>query len=211
VSHVTEPTAPRSDPRSRRTREALAEAALDLLLERGPENVGIEDVTDRVEVSRRTFSRYFGTKEEAALDFLRRDLARVNAMLEARPADEGLVEAYVAALRTWMRDDENPAWHRSPRSKAILRLTAADPALGAAFRQLIAQAQDETARVAALRLGVDASRDLRPATLAGVATSGLTTAGRAWIAGDAPDLPEVIEQVFAILHTAISAVPPRSA
>jgi len=197
---------PRRDRKSRRTREALADAALDLLLERGPDGVGIEDVTDRVDVSRRTFSRYFATKEEAALDFLRRDLARVNATLAARPADEGLVEAYVATLRTWMRDDDHPAWHRSDRSKKILRLAASDAALGAAFRAIFAQAQDETARVAAARLDTDPATDLRPATLAGVATSGLITAGRAWIAGETDDLPEVIEQVFAILHATISAV-----
>jgi AcrR family transcriptional regulator len=197
---------PRRDRKALRTRDALAQAALDLVLERGTQHVGIEDITDRVDVSRRTFSRYFGKKEEAALDFLRSDLARVNALLAARPANEGLVEAYVAVLRAWMNDDEHPAWHRRPRSKAILRLVLHDPALAAAYRQIMAHAQDETERVAAARLGVDPVRDLRPATLAGLATSGLTTAGRAWIASETLDLPEVVEEVFAILRAAIAGV-----
>ena len=199
---------PRRDRKARRTRDALAEAALDLILERGTQRVGIEDITDRVDVSRRTFSRHFGTKEEAALDFLRGDLARVNAQLAARPADEDLVEAYVAVLREWMRDDEHLAWHRRPRTKAMLRLVLHDPALASAYRQLMAHAQDETARIAAVRLGVDPAHDLRPATLAGLATSGLTTAGRAWIASDALELPEVVEEVFSILHAAIAGIGP---
>ncbi|MEN0128641.1 MAG: TetR family transcriptional regulator [Brevundimonas sp.] len=201
---------PRRDRKTRRTRDALAEAALDLILERGNERVGIEDITDRVDVSRRTFSRYFGTKEEAALDFLRNDLSRVNAMLAARPADEGLVEAYVVVLRGWMRDDENPAWHRRRRTKEILRLVLHDPALAAAYRKIMADAQDETARVAAARLGVDPANHLRPATLAGVATSGLTTAGRAWIASESLELPDAVEQVFSILHAAISGIDPSA-
>ncbi|MDM7831950.1 acyl-CoA-like ligand-binding transcription factor [Cellulomonas edaphi] len=201
---------PRRERKARRTRDALADAALDLVLERGPEGYGVEDVTDRVDVSRRTFSRYFATKEEAALDFLRQDLGRVNALVADRPADESPVEAYVAALRTWMREDEHPAWHRSTRSKSVLRLVEGDAGLRAAYRAILAEAQDETARVAADRLGVRAT-DLRPATLAAVATSGLTTAGRAWLAGDDLDLPDAIDQVFAILHTDIAAVRPRPA
>jgi len=116
------------------------------------------------------------------------------------------VLAYVAVLRDWMRDDEHLAWHRRPRSKAILRLVLHDPALAAAYRQIMADAQDGTARVAAARLGVDPALDLRPATLAGAATSGLTTAGRAWLAADDLDLPEVVEQVFSILHAAVAGI-----
>jgi AcrR family transcriptional regulator len=38
------------------TRQALAQVALQLSLERGLENVRVEDITDAVNVSRRTFT-----------------------------------------------------------------------------------------------------------------------------------------------------------
>ena len=41
------------------TRHALSSAALQLAVERGLENVTIEDITDRADVSLRTFRNYF--------------------------------------------------------------------------------------------------------------------------------------------------------
>ncbi|WP_197021592.1 TetR family transcriptional regulator [Cellulomonas sp. HZM] len=202
----------RRERKARRTRDAIADAALELILEHGSDAVGVEDITNRVDVSRRTFSRYFATKEEAALDFLRRDLADLNAALAGRPADERLVDAYVTVLHAWVRDDAE-AWQRVPRRREILRLAATEPAIGAAYRQIIADAQDETARVAADRLGLDAdsaASDLRPVVLAGIATAGLTAAGRAWVAGADGDLPGLVERVFALLHTELSAFSPTA-
>ncbi|WP_289017709.1 TetR/AcrR family transcriptional regulator [uncultured Ornithinimicrobium sp.] len=47
------------------TRRALARATFDLVRDRGFDAVTVADVTDRVGVSRRTFSNYFDRKEEA--------------------------------------------------------------------------------------------------------------------------------------------------
>jgi len=41
------------------TRKALSDAALDLIFERGVENVRREDIAARVGVSTRTFNNYF--------------------------------------------------------------------------------------------------------------------------------------------------------
>ncbi|MEU0064721.1 helix-turn-helix domain-containing protein, partial [Streptomyces albidoflavus] len=59
--------------KARQTRTALAAAALDLILERGLNAVTVEAVAHRADVTRRTFSRHFGGKEDAALDFTRED------------------------------------------------------------------------------------------------------------------------------------------
>lgn len=49
-----------------RTRRALVDAALDLFTGRGFDETSIEDLVDEVEISRRTFFRYFPSKEAVA-------------------------------------------------------------------------------------------------------------------------------------------------
>ncbi|HEY2690016.1 MAG TPA: helix-turn-helix domain-containing protein, partial [Streptosporangiaceae bacterium] len=47
------------------TRQALSSAALRLAIERGLDNVTIEDITAEADVALRTFRNYFASKHEA--------------------------------------------------------------------------------------------------------------------------------------------------
>ncbi|MET9741877.1 helix-turn-helix domain-containing protein, partial [Streptomyces sp. NPDC006422] len=67
------PAGDRRQAKALRTREALAEAAVELVLERGLAEVTVEAIAERADVTRRTFSRHFAGKEDAALDFTRAD------------------------------------------------------------------------------------------------------------------------------------------
>ncbi|MEU3270606.1 TetR family transcriptional regulator [Saccharomonospora sp. NPDC006951] len=82
------------------TREALHEAALKLAMEHGFDRLTVEAIADAATVSRRTFSNYFASKEEA---LLYGDGARMASMLDAvraRPAAESPWTALTASLRT---------------------------------------------------------------------------------------------------------------
>ncbi|MER5352700.1 TetR family transcriptional regulator [Kitasatospora sp. NPDC002551] len=203
--------------KARRTRESLAGAALRLVLDRGLAAVAVEDVTELADVSRRTFSRYFPSREDAVLDCLRADFDRINAALAARPADETPLTAYRAALRAWLRDGAEPAWHRRPDMRELFALIAREPSLTAAYRRICVDAEEASIRIAAERLGLDAERDLRPAVAIGLGVAALQAAARAWVRRPAPgapdgggadggadDLPELLEQAFA----ALTAEPP---
>ncbi|MFD0262800.1 TetR family transcriptional regulator [Kitasatospora indigofera] len=188
-----------------RTRESLAAAALRLVLERGLAAVSVEDVTDLADVSRRTFSRYFPSREDAVLDCLRADFARINTALAARPADESPLTAYRAALRVWLTDEHEPAWHRRPGVRELFGLIAEEPTLTAAYRRICVDEEETSVRIAAGRLGLDAGRDLRPAVAVGLGVAALQAASRAWVrhpgTGPAgtPGLPELVEEAFALL------------
>ncbi|NBE79958.1 TetR/AcrR family transcriptional regulator [Micromonospora rubida] len=70
------------------TRLALHEAALRLAAEEGLDRVTVEAIADAADVSRRTFSNYFSSKEEA---IFYGDTVRLRRMLELirdQPADE---------------------------------------------------------------------------------------------------------------------------
>ncbi|MFJ2931729.1 TetR/AcrR family transcriptional regulator [Streptomyces sp. NPDC087219] len=193
---------PRRGPKGTRTREALSEAALRLVLERGPAGVSVEDVTDAVGVSRRTFSRYFGSKEEAALDGFRADCARINEALAARPVSETPLTAYRAALRTWLADPVIPAWHRREGVREVLRLAETEAPLRAVLRRVLLEGEAASVRLVAARIGADPERDLRPAVAVGSGAATLLAATRAWVIGGPREaLPALVEEAFGLLAT----------
>ncbi|MDT9695228.1 helix-turn-helix domain-containing protein [Streptomyces sp. P17] len=213
---ATEPPAPedRRRRKARRTRDALATAALDLILERGLAGTTVEEIAERADVTRRTFSRHFAGKEDAALDFVRGDGDRINTLLRARPAGEPPLLAYRLAVRAWLADQENPAWHLRPRMRRLLTLVDREPALFAAYERIRVDAQEESIRIIADRLGTDDLRDMRPAVVVDAAAGVLTAALRTWARREpgAADLAALVEQAYdALTAEAASAVSHRTA
>ncbi|MFD4630620.1 TetR family transcriptional regulator [Streptomyces sp. NPDC058284] len=183
----------------RESREAMANAAVDLVLAHGLDQVTVETISERADVSRRTFSRYFSGKEDAVVDALRADFARINAALAARPPGESPLTAYYRALRNWL-DDEPTAWHRLPRSADLLRLLHEEPSLLPAYLRVQDEAETASVAIVARRLGLDAGRDLRPALAVSLAVGAFGTAVRFWIApGARTPLPQLIDTAFAAL------------
>ncbi|MET7395874.1 TetR family transcriptional regulator [Dactylosporangium sp. NPDC005572] len=132
------------------TRQALHEAAVALSVEHGLERVTVEAIADAAEVSRRTFSNYFASKEEA---FLYGDHLRMRLLVDAvreRPADERPWAALTAAgvethCRLGPRDQE---WVTQ------VRLVRRHPALAAQQVATYSALEDDlTAELCARGLG----------------------------------------------------------
>ncbi|MCP9978944.1 TetR/AcrR family transcriptional regulator [Actinomadura madurae] len=75
--------------KKQRTRLALIDAALDLFLAKGYEATTIDEIVAAVEVSQRTFFRYFGTKEDVVTSFLSEHDQLMGEALAARPPGNG--------------------------------------------------------------------------------------------------------------------------
>ncbi|MBK3643624.1 TetR/AcrR family transcriptional regulator [Streptomyces sp. MBT33] len=198
--------------KARQTRNALAEAAVELILERGPAATTVEAIAERADVTRRTFSRHFTGKEDAALDFVRGDGERINALLRARPAGEPPLLAYRRAVRAWLADQDDPAHHLRPRMRRLLTLVDTEPALFAAYERIRVDAQEESIRIIAERLGTDDVRDMRPAVVVDAAAGVLTAALRIWARGGgdddsgAADLAALVERAYdALISEAATA------
>lgn len=199
--------------KARQTRAALAAAACDLILEQGLAATTVEAIAERADVTRRTFSRHFAGKEDAALDFVRRDGDRINAMLRRRPAGEPPLLAYRRAVRDWLADRDDPAWHVRPRMRRLLSLVDGEPDLFAAYQRIRVDAQEESIRIVAGRLGTDGARDVRPAAIVDAAAGVLVAALRLWARGTgedpgAADLAALVERAYdALTSEAATAVP----
>ncbi|GGZ22465.1 TetR family transcriptional regulator [Streptomyces inusitatus] len=167
------------------TREALVRASLELFIAQGYERTTVDEIAEAVEVSQRTFFRYFAGKEEVALASQSRIEAHVKTLMRARPPEERPFEAMRnAVLAGW--DSLGEAIGESVPVSLHMRsylLIESTPALIAAHLRRSMELEEEMAALIAEREGLDAS-DPRP-RLAVAAFSGvMKVAGRLWSQGD---------------------------
>ncbi|BCW70243.1 TetR/AcrR family transcriptional regulator [Arthrobacter sp. NicSoilB8] len=80
------------------TRQAITDAALDLLRTRGPGNFTVEDIAEAAGISRRTFFNYFGSTEAALASVTFGFLDTALQQFRLRPAEEPILESARAAL-----------------------------------------------------------------------------------------------------------------
>jgi AcrR family transcriptional regulator len=182
---VAEPgvvTAPRRERKKQQTRDALVAAALDRFEAKGYEHTAIREITDAVDVSERTFFRYFASKEDLALSFIRDAADLVTAALAARPAGEEPLAALLAAVHESVATliARRPVLRAEPTYLRILKLIDATPVLLAAQLQYSHEQNEKVVRVLAAREGLDPAIDRRPRLLAATFGGLVFLATRDW-------------------------------
>ncbi|GAA4237790.1 TetR family transcriptional regulator [Actinomadura meridiana] len=172
--------------KKRATREALTLAALRLALERGLENVRVEDIAAEAEVTTRTFNNYFSSKYEAVVarhvDRMRQAAEELRTRPVGEPLWEAVTHALLAPLAGADRAHESPA----PEVLAGIRLIAGEPALQAEALKAGLAADGEFAAVVAERTGTDGDRDLYPRLVAGAVAVAVHVATDQWLRADSP-------------------------
>src|SRR5215470_11593484 len=106
-----EPAPGRRQRKKQLTRDALLQAAIELFDAKGYEHTTVREITDAVDVSERTFFRYFASKEDVALSFVRDATGALLRALAERPAEETPLTAMRNAFRASLlelAEDEGP-------------------------------------------------------------------------------------------------------
>ena len=114
------------------TREALRAAALRLALERGPENVRVDDIAEAAGVSSRTYNNYFSSREQAIVAAVTAErAARVASAVAARAAGVSLADAVIDAVVGQYTEPGDDA-------RAALLMITTSPALRACYIDTVA-------------------------------------------------------------------------
>ena len=188
------------------TRDALVVAALGLFDERGVERTTVEDIAAEVGVSPRTFHRYFTSKEEVLFADSEDKRERFRAALEARPADEPLLES----LRRVVHDTTAVWVARADFERRRQRLLTTQPALSARRLAQTAQWQQMVSVHAAARLGID-PRDPLSVLIGACTSAAMRTALDHWLEFPDSDYSTVVDRCFALLAELGAATTPRAA
>ncbi|MGW1585567.1 TetR family transcriptional regulator [Streptomyces sp. NPDC002386] len=174
------------DRKKRRTREALLRAALELFTTQGYEHTTVDEIAEAVDVSQRTFFRYFAGKEEVAFAVQEMTEALFVESVRARPAHEAPMEALrQAVLEGWEAIQETV--ESAVPVELYLRMyrtIESTPALLAAHLRRSVATEETIARLLAEREGVDVDTDPRPRLAVAVFGGVMRVTERQWCTGD---------------------------
>jgi AcrR family transcriptional regulator len=183
------------------TRVALREAALRLALERGPENVRIDDIAEAAGVSPRTYNNYFSSREQAIVAAVTAEReSGIAAAVTARPAEVPLADAVIDAVV-----DQ----YCAPRSETLLLLTTS-PALRAAYVDATDVLEEPLAAAIGERVGADR---LDARVLAAAVGAAVGVALQEWLPAPTVgglvvprgSLPDLLRSALAPLRPALDA------
>lgn len=183
----------------KRTQIALRDAAIRRFIRDGFDRTTVEDIAADVDVSPRTFFRYFPTKDAVVItpyvdlfvswETIVRSATAGAALIDVlREASHAVTDAYASDAVFWDRHHE---------------AVTTDPAIGTRMLQTQAQLQQRAARALSDVLGLDLRHDLRPHIIAAAAMAGVAAAVARWYAsGQQADRRKLIDAAYEEVATA---------
>jgi AcrR family transcriptional regulator len=186
-----------------KTRLMIQGEAMRVIAEKGWESTTVDDIAYAAAISPRTFFRYFPTKEDVVLWDEYDPIAP--EMLEARPADEPLVESMRALVYEALG-----GLYRRDRDALLLRvrLILSVPELRARLRDAQGEGEQMLATHLVEQRGLQADA-LAVRVLAAAFTSTIIVALEAWAIGDGKaDLMVLLDQALAALAAGMRELKP---
>jgi mycofactocin system transcriptional regulator len=183
------------------SRAELEQVAFDLFDRQGFEQTTVDDIAAAAGIGRRTFFRYFPSKNDVPWGDFDGELVRMRRRLNAAPARTPLMDAIRHAVVDFNRvaPEQLPAHRR--RMELILRvpaLQAHSTLRYAAWRQVIADFVAE-------RTGL-APDALLPRAVAHAMLGVAVAAYEQWLEGDGEDLGDLLDAAVLALNSAFLLV-----
>ena len=158
------------------TRRALADAALQLANELGPDRVTVEAIAAAAGVSARTFFNYFPSKDDAIVGATSVHSSELLAHLVARPEAEHVRDALrIGTLATAGRLEADADTMMRRRE-----LCQRHPALAARQAARFAEVERGLVEEVARRTGLDPDRDTYPALVVAATLGAVRVASAVW-------------------------------
>ncbi|MBC3954897.1 MULTISPECIES: TetR family transcriptional regulator [Pseudomonas] len=183
-------------------REALIEAAYNLFEQKGFDDTRVEDITDTVDVSSRTFFRYFASKEDIVLDYQEVEHDEVISALNLRPQGERILTTLRRAVVEVVHGCEMGSYGLdSNRFQVLKHLIRGHPLVCARNLERTQDRKRALIEVLATKMRVDPRFDNRPSLVANTLEYAYTAAYEIW-----KDIPDGSRMYSAVLDEVFEAI-----
>jgi AcrR family transcriptional regulator len=180
--------------------DEITEVALQLCAVKGFDTTTVDEIVAAAGISRRTFFRYFSSKEDVAIQLLATLGADMRDELRARPVGESAA----VALRHAVGMAIDHCVDQPLKSLRVVQLILRTPVLHARMLERQAQWREGLAADLAARLGLDPAIDLFPEMAAAMAITAFEAAMQRWAASDGADDPQALtDRAFAVISPAL--------
>jgi AcrR family transcriptional regulator len=172
--------------KKQRTRDSLIRAAHELFVEQGYEATTVDEIVAAVDVSQRTFFRYFSSKEEAAFALQSLVSERYVEAVRRRPAGGSPMEVLRSTLdETWESIGEaiEEVVHIQLHMR-MWQIIETTPTLLAVHLRHSMEMEEQLAAEIARREGLDPDADPRPRVLVAAFSGVIRAASRCWSSGE---------------------------
>lgn len=178
------------------SRQELEGAAFELFAQRGFETTTVEEIARAAGAGRRTFFRYFESKNDVVWGDFTEHLALMRSQFRARPDDEPLMDALRAVIVEFNRIDPAEAARHRRRLELILQV----PALQANATLRYAEWRAVVAEFVARRIRVEPSA-LLPQTLSYACLGAALAAYERWLHHPDVELCDAIDTAMRLVTT----------
>ncbi|AEA22843.1 mycofactocin system transcriptional regulator [Pseudonocardia benzenivorans] len=197
MSAVAEEGTRRAGRRPVTSRFEIEHIALDLFAERGFDATTVDDIAQAAGIGRRTFFRYYASKNDVPWGAFDEQLTRMRSTFAALPPDVPVMRAVREVVLDFndVAPDEQP-WHRQR-----LRLILGTPTLQAYSTLRYAAWRQVVADFVAARLGTTPD-DLVPLTVGHASLGAALAAYETWLTTD-HDLRSLLDEAFRALEAGL--------
>jgi AcrR family transcriptional regulator len=175
-------------------RGAIWDAAVDLFVERGYDETTVDDIARTAGISRRSFFRYFASKDDLMGHGIVTYGSLISAAIRACPPTAPPLEVLRLTVRQVAAD---AAAH--PRVRKIAQIASASVAAREAQLSRKADLEDAVSEAYRARCKSRSRDELTPRLLAELTISLLDVTFRVWLQQDQHDIVPTTERVFAEL------------
>jgi AcrR family transcriptional regulator len=175
-------------------RDTIYEAAIELFGKKGFDQTTVEEVAQAAGVSRRSFFRYYATKDDLLAQSVMHYGAALTAAIAACPATLAPLEVVREMVLAGVKHTS-----AQPLIRQIIEIAQRSPAARQAYASRLRDVEDRVSDAFALRLKSASHYDLKPRLLGNLTIVIMNIAITSWFTGEYKDLSTAAMEAFSVL------------